>query len=654
MQHDPRLPALSPAIAILFALIVGLVAAVAAEHQHLGHESHRTVAESQVAQPHGLAETTSVIGLRLQTVDGEVVHLGLTDDSRPVAVVFLNDGCTISRRYVRRLNELAELAGKAGVDFFTVVSNPAITWQAARSFRDEYQLHVPLLFDANGELARQLEPQTVPSAFVVDLAGRITYRGRIDDRFPALTKARREARSHDLLRAIEAVAAGRVEHPVATPAVGCVFNGWPETEATPTYTSNIAPILDANCVECHRPGGVAPFALDDYGAAKRWSTMTAAVTRAGLMPPWSAERDFGHFRQERFLSPEQIGLLSAWASAGAPLGEPAMRLPKPTFETSEWQLGPPDLELTMPAAFSVPADGEDIYRYFVLPMGELDDAVVVAMDFKPGDASVVHHCNYFVDYSGRARRLDRRDPGPGFSVFGTGGFMSYDGANALGAWAPGVGPYRLPTGRGFDLPGGGDIVLEVHYHLTGKPTMDQSSIAFYFADEPVERGVTGLMVGTQDVDIPAGEAHYWRRVTMEVPVDMELVDISPHMHYLGREARVVAKLPDGEELPLLHVTDWDLRWQGIYTYRQPQLIPAGSTLEALFRFDNSSSNSVNPNSPPRRVKWGWGSDQEMAELYLTVIQEDRRAVAKLRRASRAAWQRPADLDGAQHAQGAGR
>ncbi|MEM8930814.1 MAG: redoxin domain-containing protein [Acidobacteriota bacterium] len=607
------------------------------------HAAH--MAGASTRSPAAPPASTDLIGFRAQTVGGDVVHLG--GGKRPVALVFLNDGCTISRRYVPRLNELAKRADALGVELYGVMSNPAISWRAGRAFQTEYALDLPLLFDANGEIADQLRPTIVPSAFVLGIDGRVVYRGRIDDRFPSLTKIRPEARSHELLDAMRAVVAGPVDGLVEQPAVGCVFTGWPERRTPPTYTANIAPILNANCAECHSSGGVAPFDLDSYSTAQRWAEMVAVATKERLMPPWKARRHVGQFREERFLTDRQIQMLAEWAAAGAPRGEPDDLLPTPRFERGEWQLGEPDLVLTMSEAFTVPADGQDIYRYFVLPMDLIEDAVVVAMDFKPGDASVVHHCNYFVDYSGRGRKLDAKDDAPGFSVFGTGGFMSYGGANALGAWAPGVSAYQLPEGRGFDLPRGGDIILEVHYHLSGRQTEDQSSIAFYFAKGPVQRGVSGLLAGTQNVDIPAGDDSYWRKITMDVPAAMRLVDIGPHMHYLGKEARVVATLPDGRELPLLHVTDWDLRWQGIYTYRQPLTIPADSTIEAYFRFDNSADNPSNPHAPPRRIGWGWSSDEEMAELYMTIIPESSRADAKLQRASRASWMRSADVAAAE-------
>ena len=269
----------------------------------------------------GLAPVvTDVLGLRLMTVDGEVVALGLEDRARPFALVFLNDGCTISRRYVPRLNELAREAAELGVTLYGVISNPAISWSDARKFRDEYALQPPLLYDASGELGRQVAPRVVPSAFVVDLQSRITYRGRIDDRFPSLTKVRPRASRHDLLDAMQAVASGPVAHATETEAAGCAYTGWPESEAAPTFVADVAPIVYANCTECHRSGGVGPFPLDSYAAAKRWSTMMSAVTRSGLMPPWRAVHGVGRFQEERFLTERQIATLDAWDRAGAPLG----------------------------------------------------------------------------------------------------------------------------------------------------------------------------------------------------------------------------------------------------------------------------------------------------------------------------------------------
>ncbi len=600
---------------------------------------------SVIAEPTNAAQnaTFGLIGARAVTIDGTIRRLGLEDGLRPVVLVFLDTTCPISRRFTPRLNELAALAAERGVSFYGVVSDPRVTWKEAVAFRDEYRIAFRILFDASGDLALRVRPEIVPEAFVISGRDRLIYRGRIDDRFASIGKLRPVIGSHDLLDAISGAAAGLLSEPVRTRAVGCVFEAWrsglPEQV---TYNRHVAPILRANCVECHQQGGIGPFPLESFDQARRRSEMMAHVVRDRLMPPWRAAPGYGHFRDERILSERQIDVLVAWAESGDAKGDPGDLLPFAPPPPPGWRLGEPDLVLTMDEPFEVPADGEDVYRYFVLPGGLEGAREVVAIDFRPGDPSVVHHANIFVDYGGRGRALDAADPGPGFSVFGTGGgFMSYDDAGAIGGWAPGAEPFQLPEGMGMGLPGGGDVVVEIHYHLSGKKTEDRSSVAFYFAHEPIERYVDGFVIGSQDLDIPTGEAAYRRHVRMHVPSGITLTDVTPHMHYLGREARAVATLPDGREVPLIHIPDWDLRWQNIYTFREPIYLPAGSRIDAWFGYDNSGSNPSNPHQPPERVRWGWGSDDEMCELWVTFVPDDPGDRRKIIQASRMSWMQPA-------------
>ena len=599
----------------------------------------------------GNSPAAGIIDYRLAQVDGEINAIGMSGGKpRPVALVFLDPICPISRKYVPHLNRtVAPAAATAGVDFRGVISSPSTSVAESREFAKEFSIDFPLLFDASGGLAQKLKPTHMPEAFVVTAGDSIAYRGRIDDRFEAVGKRRAQVSSNDLIDAIGAVARGKKPRVSKTEPVGCLFEGWPETgaEASPvTYNRDIAPILNANCVECHRPGGVAPFSLHTYGGARRKAKMSAAVAADRIMPPWKADADAGtpHFRNERRLTRRQIDLLAAWAEAGAPEGDPDDLLPAPEFADDGWRNGTPDLIVTMPEAFEVPADGDDIYRYFVIPTPpELqEDRVLVGIDFKPGDPTVVHHSDYFIDYSGKARRQKSEDGKPGFSVSGTGGFLSYFDSGFLGAWAPGSEPYQLADGQGMAVTGGGDIVLEIHYHPTGKVASDRSSLGFYFAKKPVDEYVSGLFIGTQDVKIPAGAKDYWREVWMDVPGDLRLLDIGSHMHYLGKESHIEAVLPGGEKLPLLSISDWDLNWQTGYFYREPVILPKGSRIHAKFRYDNSATNSANPHSPPRQVGWGWGTDQEMCEVYLTVIAENEADWPAISKAMMATWARSGD------------
>jgi thiol-disulfide isomerase/thioredoxin len=585
-------------------------------------------------------------GVRAVDVEGKVHRVGFDERARPVVLVFLGTECPVSRRYAPRLSELAREANGRGIQFFGVISDASAAPAAAREFRGELELGFPVLYDAAGDLAERLRPERVPEAFVLDSAGKLAYRGRIDDRFAEPGKLRPRIDSEDLLAALEAVAKGTLPATPRTDVVGCVFESWSSAHAV-TWARDVAPILYANCVECHRAGDVAPFALLEPADAQKRAMTIAEACASRFMPPWKAAAGHGTFREERRLGPRQIEALRAWAAAGAPAGELAEALPPPPLPASRWRLGEPDYLVELPVDYDVSAEGDDIYRYFAVPSTLTEDQDVVAVDFRPGDPSVVHHCLAYLDISGSARKMDEQDPGPGFSLFGKGslqvkGDPDFVRLGPIAGWAPGNQPYTYPDGLAMELPGGVDFVLEVHYHKTGKATKDRSALAFYFADEPVERHVEGLVIGTEEIDIPAGEDAHGRYVYMELPAAIELIDVTPHMHYLGREVEAYATLPDGGQVPLIKIDDWDFRWQDSYVYREPVKLPKGARIEALFRFDNSAANPFNPSSPPRRVKEGWQTTDEMCLFYFTLVPAEPQTLDAIQSASIESFLRPSD------------
>ncbi len=585
-------------------------------------------------------------GVRAVDLDGVVHQIGYERGAQPAALVFLGTECPISRRYAPRLNELAQEAKQRGLGFFGVISDAAVAPAAARAFQRELELAFPLLYDAAGDLAERLAPERVPEAFVLDAAGRLVYRGRIDDRFAEPGKLRPRIDAHDLLAALEAVAEREAPPDARTPAVGCAFESWSRPHAV-TWARDVAPILAANCSECHREGDVAPFALVRYEDARRRAQTIAEVTASRFMPPWKAASGHGSFRAERRLGARQIAALRAWAAAEAPAGELAEALPASALPETRWRLGEPDYLVELPLEYDVPAEGEDIYRYFAVPSALSADQDVVAVDFRPGDPSVVHHCLAYLDLSGSAKELDAGDPRPGFSLFGkdsvgVGRDPDFVRSGPIAGWAPGNQPYRYPDGLAMLLPGGVDFVLEVHYHLTGKATKDRSALAFYFADGPVERHVEGLVIGTEQIDIAPGDDAFGRYVYMELPAAIELIDVTPHMHYIGREVEAYATLPDGQQVPLIRIDDWDFRWQDSYVYREPLRLPAGTRIEALFRFDNSAANPFNPSSPPLRVRKGWQTTDEMCLFYFSIVPGDPKSLGAIQRAALESFLRPSD------------
>jgi hypothetical protein len=560
-----------------------------------------------------------VLDARAVDLDGRVHRLGFEEEPVPVALVFLDVECPVSNRYAPRLNELATAAQAKGIAFYGVLSDPALSVERAREYRSTRALAFPVLFDSAGDLAARLGPTTVPEAFVIDAFDQLVYHGRIDDRFVEPGSMRAAPTHEDLRDALEALAAGGDPPSEHATAIGCVFEAWkdPVSERSITYGRHVAPILNAHCIECHRSGDIGPFPLATYEEARKRSRMIAQVTESRFMPPWHAAPDFGDFQGERRLARGQIEVLQRWAETGAPRGDAADELPSTPLPSTRWRLGEPDLLVRMPVDYAVPAAGDDIYRYFVVPNELVAGRDVVAVDFRPGDPGVVHHCIAYLDPTRRARKLDEQDEAPGFAMFGNdAGFLQ---TNMVAGWAPGAQPARYAKGLGFPLPAGGDFVLEVHYHLNGKATTDRSALAFYFSDEPVERHVQTLVIGTDQIDIPPGEPSYRRRVWMEVPKDCELIEVTPHMHFLGKDVEATATLPDGEVLPLIRVPRWDFRWQDTYVYRSPLFLPEGTRIETRFTFDNSSANPFNPSSPPIRVTEGWRTTDEMCLFYFSVV-----------------------------------
>ena len=606
-----------------------------------------------VAASPGAGDPVELIGVRVTDVTGHHHRIGVSAGKvQPAVLVFLDTACPVATRYVPALNTLHGDAQARGVALYGVLSNPAIGWREGADFVNDFGVTFPVILDSAGDLALRLGPRVTSESFVISAGDRLVYRGRIDDRFAAVGRLRTRIGSHDLRRVIEAVAAGGAVEPYGTEAIGCFHHVWKRPGVSGggleqvTYTRHVAPLLQANCVECHRQDGIAPFSLEGFENAKRWHPMVSYMTGERLMPPWRAVPGFGAFRDSRRLSAHQIALLRTWSEAGAPKGDTADTMPAPARSRSKWRLGEPDLVLTMPEPFQVPAEGDDIYRYFVIPSGFADDKVVAALDFSPGDAKVVHHANYLMDYGARARAEDAKDDEPGFSVFGTGGFLDYN-AWGIGGWTPGADPYVLDEGIGMWLPKGGDLVLEVHYHLNGKATADRSEVGFYFAREPVSRYVDGVVIGTQDLSIPPGEENYWRRFSMDVPSGMTLTDVTPHMHFLGREFIAIATLPDGSERPLIRIADWDFRWQNTFTYREPLHLPAGSRIDAWVRYDNSADNPQNPAPEPETVTWGWETTDEMSELWIGFIPDRPADRQRIVSASERSWYRPARVSDAE-------
>lgn len=402
---------------------------------------------------------------------------------------------------------------------------------------------------------------------------------------------------------------------------------------SPTFTKDVAPIVFEQCAVCHRPGEAAPFALLSYQDVKKRGKLIAHVTQSRQMPPWKADKSDVAYRNERKLTGEQIDVLQRWYKGGMPEGDPAL-LPKlPTFADG-WPLGKPDLVVKMPKAFKVPAEGRDIYRDFAVSLGLDEDKWVRAIDFRPSARSVVHHTLFFLDPTGTAAKKEADSGVVGFkgSMGGQGLLGRFSGrsggvsgsSSSLGGWALGAQARSLPDGLAYRLPKGADLILSTHFHPSGKEEHEASTMAFYFADKAPTKRFTGVQLpvgfgALTGLNIAPGQKDYKIEDSFVLPVDVKAFGVSAHAHYLAKEFKVTATLPDGATKTLLWISDWDFAWQEQYRFANYLDLPKGTKLTVKISYDNSADNPHNPTKPPKRVRWGRESTDEMGSATVQVV-----------------------------------
>jgi hypothetical protein len=544
---------------------------------------------------------------------------------KATVVVFLSFDCPVSNSYAQPLADLATAYRERGVAFVGVCTNPDLTpAQVAKHVR-EFQIPFPVYKDERTVAADAFGAQVTPEAFVLDGDLVLRYRGRIDDGYVARLKKNLQIQRHDLRQALDQLLAGQPVSEPSTKAVGCAIRretGAPPAAGPVTFHRDVLPILQNHCQVCHRPGAVAPFSLLTYRQAVNWASDLKEYTQTRRMPPWKPV-DGLPFHNERRLSEPDIATLAAWMDTGTPEGDPRTA-PEPRQFPEGWQLGQPDLVLTVDEDFHVGPTGTDLYRCFVLPTNLTENKDVTAVEVRPGNARVVHHALLVVDSTRQGRRLERQekdrvkketetDRGPGYSVSMGVGFLPQGG---LGGWAPGQVPRYLPEGAGYYLPKGSDVIVQAHYHRSGRAEKDRTSIGLYFAKTPLRTRFQSLPLRGRFFSIPAGEERYRVTGSMWVDQDCVLHTVLPHMHMLGREIKVTVTPPDGSTQTLVAINDWDYNWQETYLLKESLPLKAGTRFDVEAYYDNSAKNPANPNNPPKRVYFGQQTTDEMCFVFL--------------------------------------
>jgi peroxiredoxin len=562
------------------------------------------LAVAAMAWPASAAEKSAIgkkiDGFTAKDFHGKEVSLKDYQDQKLVVVAFLGTDCPLAKLYGPRLQALAtEFAGK-GVAFIGVDSNRQDNVTEIAHYARKHGIEFTLLKDAGNVIADQFGAVRTPEVYLLDKDRVVRYSGRIDDQFGiqenGIMFTRHAPERRDLAVAIDELLQGQLVSQAVSENSGCLIGRIrePKLDSEITYSNQIARIFNNNCVACHREGQIGPFTLTSYEDAAGWAEMIQEVVREQRMPPWHADPNYGHFRNDASLSQEEKDQIYAWVAAGAPEGDPA-DLPELPPVAEGWQIGEPDEVVKMPEPFMVPADGVVDYQKFVIDPGWTEDRWIRGIECKPGTPAVVHHIIVYlippnVTPNGRAGRIQ---------------------TDWLGAFAPGLRQELLPEGLARYVPAGSKLLMEMHYTPNGTEQPDQSYAGFIFADpSTVKKEVAWQNAGNFTFQIPPNDPNY--EVTSEYVFrqNLTLLSISPHMHLRGKDFRYDLITPDGKSETLLWVPKYDFGWQTTYALTNPIEVPRGSKLYCVAHFDNSEDNLNNPD-PNRTVGWGEQSFDEM-------------------------------------------
>jgi Flp pilus assembly protein TadD len=417
------------------------------------------------------------------------------------------------------------------------------------------------------------------------------------------------------------MAAKRVSCALLIVALAVAAVALPQTRVT--YNQDIAPLIYRSCLPCHRPGGSGPFPLLTYADARRHAHQIAAVTRTRFMPPWLPEPGYGHFEGPGRLSAREIALIQRWVEQGAVEGDWRSRPPLPHISAG-WQLGKPDLVVRPPRSYELPPRAEgsrDVFRNLIIPAPVSSPRYVRAIELRPGNVQTFHHANILLDRTGWSRLRDGKDGQPGFAGMDLEIESDrFDPDSHFLFWKPGTPPAFEPPGMQWRLDPGTDLVLNLHMRPSGKPELIQPEVALYFTDQPPSRLPMLLQLeNDRAISIPPGARKFVVTDDFQLPLDVQVLAIYPHAHYLGKEVQGFATLPGGARQWLIWIKDWNLDWQGVFRYRQPVALPRGTILHMRWTYDNSSANVRNPSHPPKRVVAGNQATDEMGHLWLQVL-----------------------------------
>lgn len=534
--------------------------------------------------------------------DSRYLPRSLTDlgDHAATVVVFTTLDCPIVQRYLPKLKELEAAYRGRDVQFLALNVGPQDDPVEVASLSIAADWPFPVGKDYDGQVVSALGATRVPEVVVLDREHSLRYRGRIDAQY-RVSGVQPTTGREDLKEALEDVLAGRTVATAETPVDGCAITieDVPQPGVTPNYAEHVAGILQRECQTCHRDGGSAPFTLLSYDDAVANAETIAEVVRQRRMPPAFAARDHGEFVNRLELSSEELSQLYHWAKGERAAGDLAKAPPAREWPTSRWQIGEPDLVITMPKVQKLPASGYVPYRYVFLPHVFKEDTWVQKVQILPGNPKAVHHCNM-------AYVKDNK----------------YNDAEFITGYVPGGDAMILDPDTGFKIPAGSTLVLQVHYVTSGEESTDETSVGFTFPKQEIDKEIKHFRVHNATFEIPPGDGHFPVQAEQTLDCNAAGIGMFVHMHLRGKHMTFLAHYPTGETETLLTVPNYSFDWQMSYRWAEnAKVFPKGTKIECLAHFDNSTFNPFNPD-PKATVKEGQQTYEEMMYGFFFFLDKD--------------------------------
>lgn len=525
-------------------------------------------------------------------------------EAKGYALVFLNTTCPIAQRYMPRLEELHKKYAAEGIQLVGVYNAQEDTPRDIAAHGLAANVTFPIVWDEEQKATKELGIERVPQVVLLDSKKNVVYSGRIDDQYRSGGVQPKVGR-HDLVEAIDELLSGKPISVAETPVDGCKVTAWrePQFDFPVTFHEHIEPIMQKRCQSCHHDGTAAPFGLVSFDETSSQGEMLAEVVRDGRMPPWYAHSEFGNFSNDPTMSREERDLVAAWVRTGMEKGDES-KAPQPLeFAKTEWRIGEPDLVLTMKKPHKIQATGFIPYKYIFLPPPFSDDTYVEAIEIRPHNRAVVHHCNAFY-----ADALTMKA--------GSGSFIT--------GYVPGGVPFALVPGIAQRIPKNAVIGLQIHYVTTGKEEESTISIGFRYAKDTVQKVTHFSLLDPRDIAIPPGDAFHEMKARTKIEKDATLLGLFTHMHLRGRDMTFNAFYPDGKDETLLQIPNYSFEWQIGYVCPEPpheKKLPAGTELEAIAHYDNSKFNPYNPD-PAYTVPYGDQSYDEMFNGFVFYVYDE--------------------------------